>query len=145
MKNISYVSSLLVLVLLLTACGKDGDNPSPGVATFRIDFSQTGDYKKFVKIFTISGGEFKYRGTNDKMPPVILGDNTDEPSWSVEGTNIEELEIETLTEFLSVADRPATMTMKFTIYKNGVLVEEKSFTYSDNIGTKTELLNYKAN
>jgi len=145
MKNLTYLSSLLFLVLLLTACGKDGDNPTPDAATFRVDFAQSGDYEKFVKIFTISGGEFKYRGTNDKVPLVMLGDDANEPTWSIEGTDIEELEIETLTEFLSVADRPATMTMKFTIYKNGVLLEEKSFTYNDNIGTRTELLNYKAN
>jgi hypothetical protein len=145
MKILSYLSSLLVLVVLLTACGKDGDNPSPGTATFRVDFIQTGDYEKFIKVITVEGGEFKYRGTNDKMPAAILGDNAKEPTWSVEGSNIDELEIETLTEFSAVADRPANMTMKFTVYKNGVLLEEKSFTYNDNIGTRTELLSYKAN
>lgn len=145
MRSLSNLSSLLLLILLLTACGKDGDNPSPDTATFRIDFSQTGDYEKFVRIFTITGGEFKYRGTNDKMPTVMSGDNINKPTWSVEAQDVRELEISALTTFSPVESGPASMTMKFTIYKDGVLLDEKSFTYNQATKDRTELLSYKAN
>lgn len=144
MKNLSYFSSLLLLVLFLASCGKDGDNPTPSAATFRVDFAQSGDYEKFIKIFTISGGEFKYRGTNDAVPAAILGDNSNEPSWSIEATNVEELEISALTGFISAETGPATMTMKFTVYKNGTLLDEKSFTYNEATNQRSELLTYKA-
>ncbi len=145
MKNLSYVTSLLLLVLLLTACGKEGDNPSPGTATFRVDFAQSGDYQKFIKIFTITGGEFKYRGTNNNMPVVLSGDNLKEPAWSVEAQGVDKLEISTISGFSPVESGPATMTMKFTIYKNGVLLDEKSFTYNETTRERSELLTYKAN
>jgi hypothetical protein len=145
MKNLSYLSSLLLLVLFLTACGKDGDNPSPGTATFRIDFAQSGDYQKFIKIFTITGGEFKYRGTGVMMPVVLSGNNLDDPTWSVEAQGVDKLEISTISGFSPVESGPATMTMKFTIYKNGVLLDEKSFTYNETTRERTEVLNYKAN
>ena len=145
MKILSYFSSLILLVLFLASCGKDGDNPTPSAATFRVDFTQSGDYEKFIKIFTITGGEFKYRGTNDVVPAAILGDNSNEPSWSIEATNVEELEISTLTGFISAEDGPATMSMKFTIYKNGVLLDEKSFSYNEATNQRSELLTYKAN
>jgi len=145
MKNLSYLSSLFLLILLLTACGKDGSDPTPDTATFRVDFSQTGDYEKFIKIFTVSGGEFKYRGTNDIMPPALLGENVNQPNWSIEASNVEELEITTLSGFSPANSGPATMTMKFTIYKNGVMLDEKTFTYNESTKERGELLNYKAN
>lgn len=144
MKNLRLQSWLLIFIFLITGCGGKESDPTPSTATFRIDFSQTGDYEKFVKIITISGGEFKYRGTNDVMPPAILGANSNVPSFSVEAANVDELEISTLTGFITAEDGPATMTMKFIVYKNGVLLEEKSFTYTEVTNQKSELLVYKA-
>ncbi len=55
----------------------------------------------------------------------------------------------TKKSILSVAFRRRKATdsiaMKLTIYKNGVFVEDHGFTYSDQLGPKTEVLNYKAN
>ena len=145
MKRLSYLSSILALFLLLVSCGKDGSDPTPNTATFRVDFNQSGDYQKFVRIISITGGEFKYKGTNDIMPPVLIQDDLKTASFSVEATNVEELEIETHTEFLSVETGPASMAMKFTIYKDGILLDEKTFNYTEATKGKVELLNYKAN
>jgi len=145
MKNLSYFSSLLLLVLFLASCGKDGDDATPSAATFRVDFAQSGDYQKFIKIFTISGGEFKYRGTNDAVPVVLSGDNLKAPTWSIEASNVEELEISTISGFSPVETGPSTMAMKFTVFKNGVLLDEKTFNYNETTRERTETLNYKAN
>jgi hypothetical protein len=145
MKSLSYLSSILVLFLLLASCGKDGSDPTPGTATFRVDFNQSGDYEKFNKIITISGGEFKYRGTNDIVPAALIGDDLKAASFSIEADNVEELEISTITGFSPVQSGPATMTMKFTVYKNGVLLDEKSFVYTEVTRDKSEDLKYKAN
>ena len=146
MKNLSYLSSLL-LILFLTACGGNGDDPIPGTetATFRVDFSQSGDYEKYIKIFTISGGEFKYRGTNDAVPVVLSGDNLKAPTWSIEATNVEELEISTISGFSPAETGPSTMAMKLTVYRNGVLLDEKTFNYNETTRERSEVLNYKAN
>lgn len=147
MRALKHFGLFVFLLLVLVSCGKDNDDPKPAneTATFRIDFMQAGDYEKFVKIITITGGDFKYRGTTDPVPTVILGDDANEPTWSIEAANVEELNIETLTEFLSVETGPATMAMKFSVYRNGTLLEENTFTYDDAIDTKTEKLVYKAN
>jgi len=144
MKNLSYISSLLLLVLFLASCGKDGGDPTPSAATFRVDFAQSGDYEKFNVLLTISGGEFKYRGTNDVMPAVILGDDLG-ATFSVEAPNVEELEISTITGFSPVENGPASMSMKFTIYRNGIQVDEKTYTYNETTRDKSEDLSYKAN
>lgn len=145
MKNLTYLSSLFLFLLLLASCGGDSNEVSPNAAIFRVDFSQTGDYEKFIKIITISGGEFKYRGTNDPTPVVIHGNNANEPSWSIEAPEVEELEISTVTTFSPVEDGPSNMSMKFTIYKNGVKVDEKTFNYNENTKDRSELLKYGAN
>lgn len=148
MKTLSYLSSLFLMLLLLTGCGDNNSNdpaPATKTATFRVDFTQAGDYQKFVKIITIGGGDFKYTGTNDKMPAVLSGDNLKNPTFSVEAANVVELNISSITEFSAVEVGPANMTMKFSIYKNGTLLEEKNYTYNEATKETTEQLNYKAN
>ena len=147
MKNLSYLSSFFLLLLLLSGCGNNNDNPTPETetATFRVDFAQTGDYQKFIKIISITGGEFKYKGTGEVMPIVLSGDNLNAASFSVEASNVRELEISALTGFSPVEDGPATMTMTFTIYKNGQRLDEKTYTYSEVTDQRTEELLYKAN
>lgn len=148
MKKLSFVFSVFVLLLFLFGCdGSGADDPKPknNTATFRVDYSQTGDYQKFIKIITIGVGDFKYSGTNDDMPPVLMGDNLNAASFSVEGKNLEKLEISSLTSFSAVEDGPASMTMKFMVYKNNKLLEEKSFTYTETTEDRAEQLNYTAN
>lgn len=145
MKNLSCISSIFLLVFFLASCGNDGIDPTPATATFRVEFSQTGDYEKFIRIVSISGGDFKYTGTNDVMPGVILGENLNVASFSAEATDVRELTISTIAGFSPVEDGLATMGMKFTIFKNGVKLDEKIFTYTETTQDRTEDLSYKAN
>ena len=147
MRTLKHFGSLLILLLLLVGCGKDNDDPNPttSTATFRVDVSQTGDYQKFTRIITIGGGDFKYRGTTDPVPPVLLGDNLNTASFSVEASNVEELSISTMTGFSPVETGLAAMTLKFSVYKNGTLLEEKTFTYNEATKDKSEELNYRSN
>ncbi|PSR51914.1 hypothetical protein AHMF7605_28820 [Adhaeribacter arboris] len=137
----------MILFLLLVGCGKDNDDPNPttSTATFRVDVSQTGDYQKFTRIITIAGGDFKYRGTTDPVPAVLLGDNLNTASFSVEALNVEELSISTMTGFSPVETGPAAMTLKFSVYRNGTLLEEKTFSYTEVTKDKSDDLSYKAN
>ncbi|WP_106933735.1 beta-barrel fold lipoprotein [Adhaeribacter arboris] len=147
MRTLKYFCSFLILFLLLVGCGKDNDDPNPttSTATFRVDVSQTGDYQKFTRIITIAGGDFKYRGTTDPVPAVLLGDNLNTASFSVEALNVEELSISTMTGFSPVETGPAAMTLKFSVYRNGTLLEEKTFSYTEVTKDKSDDLSYKAN
>ncbi|QNF31362.1 hypothetical protein HUW51_00980 (plasmid) [Adhaeribacter swui] len=146
MKTLNYLFGLLFFTLFLAGCSDKKDDPDPvdETATFRVDFSQSGDYQKFTKILTISGGEFKYRGTNDIVPAALIGDDLNTAGFSVEASNVRELKISALTDFSPVEDAPATMTMKFSVFRNGTLLEEKTFTYTDATKDKSEDLTYKA-
>ena len=147
MRTLKHFGSFLILLLLLVGCGKDNDDPTPttNTATFRVDVSQTGDYQKFTRIITIAGGDFKYRGTTDPVPAVLLGDNLNTASFSVEAPKVEELSISTMTGFSPVETGPAAMTLKFSVYRNDSLLEEKTFTYTEATKDKSEELDYTAN
>ena len=147
MKTQNYLFGLLLFFLFLTGCSEKKDDPNPvdETATFRIDFSQSGDYQKFTKIVTISGGEFKYRSTNNVVPAALIGDDLNTAGFSIEAPNVRELDISTLTDFSPLEEGPATMTMKFYIFKNGTLLDEKTFTYTESTVDKSEDLKYKAN
>lgn len=147
MKNLSIISSIFALFIILSGCGSDkNEDPTPDTQTakFRVELTQSGDFTKFVKIVTIGGGDFTYTGTNNKMPAVLSGDNIDDATISVEAKDVVELNINSLTEFSAVEEGPATMTMKFAIYKNDKLIDEKTYTYNEATREKAELLNYKA-
>lgn len=147
MKAFNYLFSVLFFALFLASCSEKNDDPKPveDTATFRIDFSQSGDYQKFIKIVSISGGEFKYRGTTNVLAPALIGDDLNTAGFSVEATNVRELNISTMTGFSPVEDGPATMSMQFYIFKNGTLLEERSFNYTEATKDKSEDLKYKAN
>ncbi|PTX13174.1 lipase/lipooxygenase-like calcium-binding lipoprotein [Pontibacter mucosus] len=146
MKKLSFFSLLLCTVLFFAGCDDEGKDPVlPDTATYRVDYSQSGDYEKFIKIITIGGGDFKVRGTTEAMPPVLFDGNLSETSYSFEADNVRELTIHAANEFSAVEDGPASMQMHFVIYKNGKQIDEKTFSYSEVTGEKNEYLNYKAN
>ncbi|WP_299761425.1 hypothetical protein [uncultured Pontibacter sp.] len=144
MKKLSFFSLLLCTVLFFAGCDDEGP-VLPDTATYRVDYSQSGDYEKFIKIITIGGGDFKVRGTSEAMPPVLFDGNLSETSYSFEADNVRELTIHAANEFSAVEDGPASMQMRFVIYKNGKQIDEKTFNYNEASGEKNEYLNYKAN
>ena len=79
------------------------------------------------------------------MPAALIGDDLNTAGFSIEASNVRELDISTLTDFSPVEEGPATMTMKFYIFKNGTLQDEKTFTYTESTVDKSEDLKYKAN
>ncbi|MDX5423276.1 MAG: hypothetical protein LPK14_13545, partial [Hymenobacteraceae bacterium] len=58
--------------------------------------------------------------------------------------NVRELTIHAANEFSAVEEGPASMQMRFVIYKNGKQIDEKTFVYNETSGEKNEYLNYKA-
>jgi len=145
MKKLSFFSLLLCAVLLLAGCDKGTDDPVLlNTATYRVDYSQSGDYEKFVKIITIGGGDFNFTGTTEAMPPVLFDGNLTEASYSFEADDVRELTIHAANEFSAVEDGPASMQMRFVIYKNGKQVDDRTFSYNEASGEKNEYLNYKA-
>ncbi len=85
------------------------------------------------------------RGTNEAMPPVLFDGNLSETSYSYEADKVRELTIQAANEFSAVENGPASMQMRFVIYKNGKQIDEKTFNYNEASGEKNEYLNYKAN
>lgn len=84
------------------------------------------------------------RGTGEAMPPVLFDGNLSETSYSFEADNVRELTIHAANEFSAVEEGPASMQMRFVIYKNGKQIDEKTFNYNEASGEKNEYLNYKA-
>lgn len=146
MKTLNYLFGLLFFALFLAGCSEKNEDPNPvnETANFRIDFTQSGDYQKFTRVLTLGGGDFKYRTTKDPVPAALVGDDLNTAGFSIEAVNAREINISTLTDFSPVEDGPATMKMQFYIFKNGALLDEKTFTYTDATEDKSEDLTYKA-
>ncbi|QMU29769.1 beta-barrel fold lipoprotein [Adhaeribacter radiodurans] len=147
MKNFTF-SSILILVLFLTGCGGNDDAPKPvNKATFRVELTQEGDYLKFNRIITISGdgSGFKYTGTNNSVPAVLMEDDLKPASISMEGKDLGKLKIMIMTEFSALETGPARVTLHFRVFKNNKLVEDVYFNYSETVKGKSELLEYDYN
>lgn len=148
MKRISILGSIFFIFLILASCGKKNDPTPTGAdrATFRVEYSQLGDYEKFIKIITIGGGDFVETGTTKNMPPVLSDSHlTTSGPFSFQADNVVELNIKSLMGFKAAEDGPGSMTAKFTIYRNGTKIDEKSFTYDEKTTSgKEDHLNYKA-
>ncbi|WP_181308796.1 hypothetical protein [Rufibacter sp. XAAS-G3-1] len=149
MKKIPLLTSILFLFLMVTGCGSKKNDPTPtgaDKATFKVEYSQSGDFDKFIKIITIGGGDFVETGTTKAMPTVLSDSHLSTTSiYSYEAKDVVELNIKTKTGFRAALDGPASMTMKFTIYKNNIKIDEKSFTYDEKTTNGVdEHLNYKA-
>jgi len=136
------------MFLMITGCGSE-DNPKPNTgmdkATFKVEYTQSGDFAKFIKIITIGGGDFVVTGTDKAMPTVLSDSHLENTgTYSYEAKDVVELNIKTLTGFKVVEDGPASMNMKFTIYRNNEKIDEKTYTYNQTTDGKQEHLNYKA-
>lgn len=140
-----YGFMLLCAVLLLAGCGESGsDDPTPEAATFRVDIEQTGDYEKFGRIISISGGDFYRTGTEEQMPVILFEEHLTEESYSYEAEGVREMNIGTTYGFSSVAEPPADMELKITVYKNGKQIDRKTYTYTEKDSEVNQFLTYKA-
>jgi len=145
MKRLSNLTATLFLMLLLVGCGSDNDTPTPDAATFRVDLQQSGEYEKFNRIITIRGGDFVETSTQEEMPAVLFDEDLSGTTYSFEAEGVRELGIETMIGLSPVADVPAEMGLKITVYRNGKLLEEKMYTYSEADDGVQRKLTYKAN
>ncbi|MHA6250075.1 beta-barrel fold lipoprotein [Pontibacter sp. CAU 1760] len=146
MKTLSKLTALLFFVLFLAGCGDSGkDTPTPDAATFRVDIEQSGDYEKFGRTISISGGEFYRTGTREQMPVVFFEEHLTEEDYSYEAEAVRELNIHTTYGFSSVETPPASMQLKITVHKNGKQVDRKTYTYTDKNAEVNQFLTYKAN
>ena len=146
MKTLSKLSPLLFFVLLLAGCGDSGKgDPMPDAATFRVDIQQSGEYEKFTRIVTISGGDFYERGTREEMPTVLFNEDLSGTTYSYEAEGVRELGIESTIGISPVAAVPAEMGLKITVYRNGKLLDEKTYNYTEADDAVQKKLTYKAN
>jgi hypothetical protein len=146
MKTLSKPSALLFFILLLAGCGDSGkDDPTPVAATFRVEIQQIGEYEKFIKIIAISGGEFYKTGTLEEMPTVLFDADLTATTYSFEAESVRELQVLTTVGFSPVEDAPAEMKLKISVYRNGNLLDENTFTYTEASDTVQRDLTYKAN
>lgn len=143
MKTLSKLTALLFFVLLLAGCGDSGkDDPTPDAATFRVDIQQTGEHEKFIKIIAIIGGEFYKTGTHEEMPTVLFDADLTGTTYSYEAEGVRELKVLTTVGFSPVEDAPAEMKLKITVYRNNKLLEENTFTYTEDSDTVQRDLTY---
>ena len=146
MKTLSRLTPLLFLALLLTGCGDSGsDDPSPDAATFRVEWQQTGEYAKFNKIITIRGGVFYKSGTQEEMPTILFDEDLEGATSSYEAEGVREMGIESTIGISPVADVPAEMQIKINIFRNGKLLDENTYTYTEQSDAVQTKLTYKAN
>ncbi|WP_276499850.1 beta-barrel fold lipoprotein [Pontibacter litorisediminis] len=146
MKRFYSLAAYALCALLMTSCSDSGsDEPTPEEATFRVDLQQTGDYEKFTKIVTISGGEFKSTGTNEPMPTILYNEELADGSVSYEADDVRELKVHSTIGFSPVEDAPASMAMKITVYQNGEVLDENTYTYTQDSDAVNKELTYKAN
>lgn len=146
MKTLPKLTALLFFLLLLASCGDSGkDDPTPGAATFRVDIQQSGEYEKFTRIITISGGDFYKTGTREEMPTILVNGDLTGTTYSYEAEGVRELGIESVIGISPVADVPAEMGLKITVYRNDKPLDEKTYTYTENSDTVQKKLTYKAN
>lgn len=146
MKRLSFLTALLLCILVMIGCGDSGsDDPSPEAATFRVDIQQTGEHEKFIKAITLSGGEFYQTGTQEEMPTILFDEDLTGASYSYEAEGVRELNILTTVGFSPVEEVPAAMGLKITVHKNGKLLEETTYTYTEESDSVQDNLTYKAN
>lgn len=145
MKRLSNLTATLFLMLLLVGCGSDKDTPSPEGATFRVEIEQTGEYEKFNKIISFLGGEFYRTGTKEEMPTILFDEHLTNGSYSYEAEGVRELKIQTTVGFSPVEDAPAQMGINIKVYRNGTLLDETKYSYTENSDGVNEFLTYKAN
>lgn len=146
MKTLANLTTLLLCVLMMASCGDSGsDDPTPEAAIFRVDIQQTGEHEKFIKAITLSGGEFYQTGTQEEMPTILFDEDLTGASYSYEAEGVRELSILTTVGFSPVEEAPANMALKITVYRNGQLLEETTFTYTEESDSVQDNLTYKAN
>lgn len=146
MKTLSKLTALLFFILVLASCGDSGkDDPTPDAANFRVDIQQAGEHEKFIKIIGISGGDFYKAGTQEQAPPLLFDADLTGTTYSYEAEGVRELRVLTTVGFSPVEAAPAEMTLKITVYRNDKLLDEKTFTYTEDSDTVQRELTYKAN
>lgn len=146
MKKYSHLSAFFLYLLVMAGCSdSESNDPVPEAATFRVDIEQAGDYEKFGRIITISGGDFYRTGTEEEMPVILFEEHLTEENYSYEAEGVRELSIGTTYGFSSVAEPPATMELKITVYKNGKQLDKKTYTYTEKDFEVNHSLIYKAN
>ncbi|WP_162056007.1 beta-barrel fold lipoprotein [Pontibacter pamirensis] len=145
MKTLSKLTALLFFVLLLAGCGDSGkDDPTPEAATFRVDIQQSGEYEKFFKIITLNGGEFYKTNTQEEMPTLLLDEDLTGTTYSYEGEGVRELRFSATIGFNPTEDAPAEMGLKITVYRNDKLLDETTYTFTEDSDTVQKELTYRA-
>jgi hypothetical protein len=146
MKKYFYLTAFFLFLVVMAGCSdSESNDPMPEAATFRVDIEQAGDYEKFGRIITISGGDFYRTGTEEEMPVILFEEHLTEENYSYEAEGVRELNIGTTYGFSSVAEPPATMELKITVYKSERQIDQKTYSYTHETEEANEFLNYKAN
>lgn len=131
---------LNLLILLVAGCGKNKD-PQPQEADFKIEFSQSGDYKGYYRFFS-TDADLVFEGT-DTSPLVLESEDLQNEKYTlVTSKQIKSLSITFLTTF-DTAVKPAEF--KFKIYKNGKLIDTKTVEMTpDNVLPKNYAWQYSS-
>lgn len=146
MKRFYSLAAYALCALLMNSCSEPEDEvPTPDAATFRVDLQQTGDYEKFTKIVRISGGDFRETISGKDMPTVLYDEDLAMSTYSYYAEGVRELNIHTTVGFSPVADAPATMGLKITVRQNGEVIDENTYTYTEDSDAVNQELRYKAN
>ncbi|RDV11898.1 hypothetical protein DXT99_23630 [Pontibacter diazotrophicus] len=146
MKTLSKLTALLFFILLLAGCDDSGgDDPTPDAATFRVDIQQTGEHEKFIKVISISGGKFYKTSTQEEMPTLLLDEDLTGTTYSYEAEGVRELRFMATIGFNPTEDVPAEMGLKITVYRNDKLLDETTYTFTEDSDTVQKELTYKAN
>ncbi|KAA3435982.1 hypothetical protein FOA19_22805 [Rufibacter hautae] len=141
---------LLVLILLFS-CSEDKDiNPDGG--TYKVVIEQAGDFTNYNKSLIavtpdVDGQTLKFYSVENNQTTDNYLDNSDlsSPTITLVSQNpSREIEFNFIISPIPVT--PATagpMTVKFTLYKDGKLIGEKSFSYLDDFDVKQENLKFR--
>ena len=83
-------------------------------------------------------------GTQEEMPTILFNEDLEGATYSYEAEGVRELGIESMIGISPVADVPAEMGLKITVYRNGKLLDEKTYTYTEESDGAQMKLTYKA-
>ncbi|RNI31774.1 hypothetical protein EFA69_06125 [Rufibacter immobilis] len=139
---------LLVLILLFS-CSEDKDI-NPDGDTYKVVIEQAGDYTNYNKSLIavtpdVDGQTLKFNSVEKNQTTDNYLDNSDlsSPIITLVSQNLSrEIEFNFIISPIPVATA-GPMTVKFTFYKDGKSIGEKSFSYLDDFDVKQENLKFK--
>lgn len=112
--------SIFLFLLILAACSKK-DEVEPDGATFKLEFSQAGDYSKY----------FRFIG----LDPVVVFEGTDVAPLTLEGKDLKETKYSFVTSrpiqmfspsfIVSSSDADSSAVFTFRVFRNGELIDTK--------------------